>query len=99
MVYLPIGIIGLVFITKLRQNDNGVQNMSGLNIYLLELFNGVFIDGLFPALYCDGFFAVLETILLRFINTTPEHHLLNVRMASLWQCIEHVFGDQEARFK
>ncbi len=53
MVYLPIGIIGLVFITELRQNDNGVQNMSGLNNYLLTLFNGIFIDGLFPALYCD----------------------------------------------
>ena len=35
VVYLPIGIIGLVSITKLWQNDNGFQNVSGLNNYLL----------------------------------------------------------------
>ena len=99
MVYLPIGIIGSVFITELRQNDNGVQNMSGLNDYLLELFNGISIDGLFPALYCDGIFAVMATILPRFTNPTPELHLLNMQMATLWQCIEHVFGDHHARFK
>ncbi len=73
--------------------------MSGLNIYLLKLFNGNFIDGLFPALYCDGFFAVLATILPRFTNPTPELHLLNLQMASFWQCIEHVFGDHRACFK
>jgi hypothetical protein len=101
MVYLPIpiGIIGLVFITKLRQNDNGVQNMSGLNDYLLELFHGIFIDVLFPALYCDEIFAVLAMILPRFTNPTPELHLLNMRMAYIWQCIKHVFGDCQALFK
>ncbi len=99
MVYLPIGIFGSVFITKLRQNDNGVQNMSGLNDYLLELFSGIFIDGLFSALYCDGIFAVIATILPRFTNPTSELHLLNVRMASLWQCGEHVFGDHRAHLK
>ncbi len=30
--------------------------MSGLNNYLLGLLHGVFVGGLFPALYCDGFF-------------------------------------------
>jgi hypothetical protein len=73
--------------------------MSGLNDYLLELFNGISIDGLFPALYCDGIFAVMATILPRFTNPTPELNLLNIWMASLWQCIEHVFGDHRARFK
>lgn len=98
-VYLPIGIIGSVFITELRQNDNGVQNMSGLNNYLLELLHGIFIGNLFPALYCDGIFAVLVTILPRFTNPTPELHLLNMRMASLRQCIKHVFGDHQMRFR
>jgi hypothetical protein len=99
VVFLPIGIIGSVFITELRQNDNGVLNMSGLNEYLLELLHGIFVDGLFPALYCDGIFAVLATILPRFTNPTPELHLLNMRMASLRQCIEHVFGDHRTRFR
>ena len=99
MVYLPIGIIGSVFITEISQNDNGVQNISGLNDYLLGLLAGIFIGGLLPALYCDGIFATLATILPRFTNPTPELHLLNMRMASLWQSIEHVFGDHRTRFK
>jgi hypothetical protein len=76
-----------------------IQNLSGLNDYLLKLFHGIFIDGLFSALYCDGIFAVLAMILPRFTNPTPELHLLNVWMASLWQCIEQVFGDYRACFK
>ena len=99
VVYLPIGIIGAVFITELRQNDNGVQNMSGLNNYLVQLFAGIFIGGLFPALYGDGIFAVLATILPRFRNPTPELHLLNVRLASLRECIEHLFADHHVRFQ
>ena len=99
VVFLPIGIIGSVFITELRQNDNGVQNISGLNDYLVQLLEGFMIDDLLPALYCDGIFATLATILPRFTNPTPELHLLNMRMASLRQCIEHVFGDHRIRFK
>lgn len=99
VVYLHIGIIGSVFITELRQYDNGVQNMSGLNDYLISLFNGILIDGLLPTLYVDGIFRVLECILPRFRNPTPELHLLNVRLASLRICIEHVFADHDVRFK
>ena len=99
VVYLPIGIIGSVFITELRQNDNGVQNISGLNNYLIRLLRGCLIDQLYPCLYCDGIFATLATILPRFNNPTPELHLLNMRLASLRQCIEHVFADHRIRFK
>ncbi len=41
VVYLPIGIIGLVFITEQRQNDSGLLNMSGLNDYLVQLPLGI----------------------------------------------------------
>jgi hypothetical protein len=82
----------------MRQNDNGVQNMSGLNNYLLSLFTGILIGGLFPCLYCDGIFAVLATILPRFTDPTPEEQLLNQRLASLREIIEHVFGDHHKRF-
>jgi hypothetical protein len=54
VVYLPIGVIGLVFITKLRQNNSGVLNMSGLNDFLLGLLSGNLVGQLLPCLYCDG---------------------------------------------
>ncbi len=82
-MYLPNGLIGSVFITEMRQNDNGVQNISGLNNYLLRLLQGVFVGGLLPALYCDGIFSLLVTIVPRFVgNLTPLQRLLNIRMAS-----------------
>ena len=99
VVYLPIGIIGSVFITELRQNDNGVQNLSGLNDYLIEILSGFLVGGLFPCVYCDGIFAVLATILPRFTNPTEGEHLLNVKLASLRECIEHVFADHHNRFQ
>ena len=99
VVYLPIGIISSIFITERRQNDNVVQKMSGLNNYLLELLAGIFIGGLYPCLYCDGIFRILVTILPRFTKPTPKLHLLNVRMASLRECIEHLFADHRNRFK
>ncbi len=55
IIYLLIGVIGSAFITEIQQNDNGVQNMSGLNNYLLGLLHDVF-GGLFPAPHCDGYF-------------------------------------------
>ena len=58
VVYLPIGLIGSIFITEIRQNDNGILNMSGLNDYLCWLLSGHSIRGLFPCLYCDGIFAI-----------------------------------------
>uniref|UniRef100_A0A7S2PXA2 DDE Tnp4 domain-containing protein n=1 Tax=Skeletonema marinoi TaxID=267567 RepID=A0A7S2PXA2_9STRA len=99
VVYLPMGLIGSVYVTELRQNDNGVQNMSGLNDYLLTLLRGRLVGGLLPALYVDGIFANLPTILPRYRNPTPEQHLMNMRMASLRQIIEHVFGDHRTRFR
>ena len=39
VVYLPIGIIGSVFITEIWQNDSGVLNMSGLSCRVLDANN------------------------------------------------------------
>ncbi len=47
IVSLPIGVKGSVFITETRQNGNGVQHVSGLNNYLLQLLFGIFIGGIF----------------------------------------------------
>ena len=51
------------------------------------------MNGLFPGLYCDGIFAVLATIISRFTNPTPQLHLLNMRLSSQRQSIEHIFSD------
>jgi hypothetical protein len=98
-VYLPIGIIGSVFITELRQNDSGVLNMSGLNDYLVGLLSGNLVGRLLPCLYCDGIFANLATIVPRYTNPSHEERVLNIKLASQRQCIEHVFGDHRIRYK
>ena len=99
VVYLPIGIICSVFIETLRQNNNGVQNISGLNDYLVRLLFGHMVAGLYPCLFGDGIFRVLATIVPRFRNPTPALRVLNRRLSALRQVIEHLFGDHHCRFK
>jgi hypothetical protein len=100
VVYLPILLIGSIFITEICQNDNGNPNMmSGLNDYLCWLLSGYLICGLFPWLYCDGIFANHLTILLQYLNPTPEQVYLNLKFASYWQCIEHCLSNHWTRFK
>ncbi len=88
-----------MFITKNWHNDSGVLNMSGLNNYLVGLLSGNLVGRLLPCLYCDGIFANHATILPRYANPTPAERLLNLKLASQRQCIEHVFGDHRIRFK
>jgi hypothetical protein len=99
VVYLPIGIVGSVFITEIHQNDNGTLKMSGLSDYLVDLLTGNLIGRLFPCLYCNGIFPNLSTILPRYTNLTDKERLLNLIFASQRQCIEHVFGDHRICFK
>ena len=99
VVYLPIGLIGSVFIECMRENDNGVQNISGLNDYMVELLHGHLVGGLFPCLFGDGIFRLLATIVPRFRNPTPALRVLNQRLLGLREIIEHVFADHHIRFK
>ena len=98
VVWLSIGMIGSVYITELCQNNNGVQDLSGLNDYLLELLQGIFLGGLFLCLYCDRIFAILVTILPRFANPTTEQHLINLRLVSPRECIQLIFADFKNTF-
>ncbi len=77
VVYLPIGIIGSVFITEIWQNDSGVLNMSRLNDHLVGLLSGNLVGRLLPCLYCNGIFANHATILPRYTNPTPAKRLLS----------------------
>lgn len=105
MVFLPIGLIGSVYIAALRHNDTGVLNMSRLNQELFEIFTsgvpfgmGYLVGNLLPCLYCDGIFPLLATIVPRFVNPSPDQSLQNLIFASQRQCMEHVFGDHRNRF-
>ena len=101
IVFLPIGLIGSVFITEIRQNDNGVQNMSGLNDYLVRLLQGRLVGGRFPCVYADGIFRALLTIMPRYTrpDRTIEQCYVNLKMAGERQCIEHCFGDHRTKFR
>jgi hypothetical protein len=99
VVYLPIRLIGSIFITEICQKDNGILNTSGLNDYLCWLLSGHFICRLLPCLYCDGIFVIFPTILPRYVNPTLGQAYLNLEFASEQQCIRHVFGDHRACFK
>ncbi len=92
IVHLQIGVIGSIFIIKMRQNDNGVQNISGWNNYLLQLLHGIFVGRLFPFIVMEYLlFWLLATILQQFQNPTTDLHIMNMRLASLCECIEHIF--------
>ena len=55
IVWLPIGLICCVFVCEVRQNDNGVHNISGLNNYLVKLFcTCLLATGLYLCVFCDG---------------------------------------------
>ena len=99
VVYLPIGLIGSVYIDSIRENNNGMQNISGLNDYLVELLHGHLVGGLFPCLFGDGIFRLLATIVPRFRNPTLPLRILNQRLLGLREIIEHVFSDHQIRFK
>ena len=84
IVWLPIGLIGCVFVCEVHQNDNGVQNISGLNNYLVKLFRTCLLaTGFYPCVFCGEIYAVLATIVLRFVNPTPAERLLNMMLNGL----------------
>ena len=100
LVYLPIGLIGCAFVTEIRQNDNGVQNISGLNNYLFRLLRGVNVGGLLPCLSGDSIFAVLACIVPSYRSPTdPVHQIINMRMNTLRIVCEHVNADHITLFQ
>ena len=88
-------MIGSIYICSLRHNDNGVQNLSGLNDYLVSLLNPIYQqngNGVYPAVYGDGIFATLATIMRPFPNPNHYQKIVNTRMASIREDIEHKFA-------
>ena len=96
---LPIGLVGAVHISELRQNDNGSQNLSGLSDYIVELLGSIGVGGLFPCLYGDSIFAVLPGLIPR--QRAPSimsGRLVNMRLSTLRQICEHINGDHKNHF-
>ena len=94
---LPNGIFGSIYVASLRVSDCGMQNMSGLDAYLCSLFNELDIrlpeaNNQYPAIHGDGVFPQLPTIVARYSNPSIEQSLINTRMSSVRQSIEHLFA-------
>ena len=92
---LPNGMIGSIFICSLRQNDNGVQNLSGLNDCLLSILQPLHElegDSVHPAVCGDGIFATLAAIVKPHPNPNHEQRIVNTRFSSLREDIEHKFA-------
>lgn len=100
IVYLPNGLIGSAYVASLLQNDRGMQNMAGLNDYLVSLLhNQVTANMDLPAVYGDGIFTPLPTIIPKYnrnmLNQLPDrnyYEAFNTRMSSIRISIEHCFG-------
>jgi hypothetical protein len=102
VVFLPNGMVGSVFVASIRHNDNGVLNMSGLNAYLVSLLHRLAIppSNFLPALYGDGIFQVLETLIPRYRGTlTLRQRRMNLRMSGLRQSVEHCFAHHKNIFR
>ena len=89
---MPNGMIGSVYVSFFHVSDPGLLNMSNLNSYLINLSkeNNISlpsINGELPAIYEDGIFPMLPTILPRFSNPTVNESRTNTRLASVQQNI------------
>ena len=90
-------MFGSIYIASLRVSDSGLLNMSGLDACLSNLFrefNMQMINafGQFPALYGDGIFPQLATIVARYATPNGNKGRIHVRLSSVRQSIEHIFA-------
>jgi hypothetical protein len=88
-------MIGSIFGASWNNNDNGILNLSGLADYLISILQpiGSAIGNFFPAIYGDGIFAVSATICGRCRAPLSDwEEIVNICMALLHICIEHLFS-------
>ena len=89
-------MIGSIFICSLRHNDNGVLNLSGLNEYLIQILDPLYSNGnqaVYPPVYGDSIFTPVATVTRPYLNPNHEQKIVNTRMSSLREDIEHKFSD------
>jgi hypothetical protein len=98
VVHFPDGMVGSVFGHSIRENDQGMLNMSSLNAVLEKnLAPFAFANGLLPAIYGDAIFKNRAIIVARpnkvAMLADDDLSTLHRRMASLRISIEHLFRD------
>ena len=96
-VTLPNGMFGSIYIGAWRIGDSGLLNMSGLDNYLTELFLELNMGmtaayNQLPALYGDGIFPQLATIIARYNTPNENETRINRILASARESIEHLFA-------
>ena len=101
---LPNGMFSSIYVASLRTSDSGLLNMSGLDNYLSSLFRELHVRmatafDQFPAVYGDGIFPQLATIVARYSSPDVNESRINVRMSSVRQSIEHIFALHKNTFK
>ena len=101
---LPNGMFDSIYVASLRTSDSGLLNMSGLDNYLSSLFREIHVRmatafDQFPAVYGDGIFPQLATIVARYSSPDVNESRINVRMSSVRQSIEHIFALHKNTFK
>lgn len=85
----------------MRHNDNGILNMSSLANALAVLLAAFALPPLLlflPALYADGIFTNLSTIVPRYRNPNLNQRRVNHRMSGMRQILEHCFADHRSMF-
>ena len=94
-VMFPDGMVGSVFVASIRNNDNGMFNISGLGNELLHLFPLV-LESDPPvryALYGDGIFQRHTCLFNRPLNVdNPHEQAVYKRMNSMRVSIEHMYA-------
>ena len=90
-------MIGSIFGCSICHNDNGVLNMSRLNRYLLEILRTFGDTHIYPALYCDAIYQLINTIINRYSNPNGREQVVNFSMAVQRIFIEHLFSDLKKR--
>ena len=95
----PDGMIGSIFGCYIRQNYNGVLNMSALNDYLQDILEPMGDTFLYPAIYCYVIYQLAETIINRYSNLNGIEKIINFKMAVQRIFIEHMFSDVKKSFQ
>ena len=90
-------MFGSIYLASLRVSDSGLLNMNGLDNYLSSLFRELNISMInafdqYHAVYGDGIFTQLCTIVARYASPNASGNKINVRTSSMRQSIEHIFA-------
>ena len=81
VVALPDGMIGSFFGCSIQHNTNGVLNMSSLNDYLQDILEPMGDTFVYPPLYCNAIYQLVETIINRYTNPNGIEQIINFKMA------------------